>query len=419
MTGIDFSQVDLAFILDTTSSMGSYINCAKENIQKITEEIIKSEKCSLRIGLVNYRDHPPQDLTYVTEVHEFSDDINKIKQYINKTQACGGGDLPEAICCGMIDGLEKLDWRLNAVKVAILIADAPPHGLICSGDSMPNGCPLKNDPVEIAHKMAQKGITLYCAGCEPSLNPYRQFFISLCLITGGQYVTLNNAKYLTNVIIDGTREEISMEKMMAQIHNDIMREAAEKGTRVDEEELTKKVHEILNSKNNSVALKKIETGDKIEITNEIKEMSKLKNLSEIKKYASDNNVNLTTSHSFISPTPFSTSIFHSTKVSKKKREIKPKSKPTKKRLGTIKASVSLRRSLRIKELEERKKKATSLISDKIKTKRNPNLKINKKLKKDKLDDKTNVAKCISVDEEEKVDLTRARRLAKKVIARNF
>ncbi len=47
--------------------------------------------------------------------------------------------------------------------------------------------------------MAEKGITLYCAGCEPSLTPYRQFFIALCLITGGQYVPLSQANNLTNV----------------------------------------------------------------------------------------------------------------------------------------------------------------------------------------------------------------------------
>ena len=95
-------------------------------------------------------------------------------------------------------------------------------------DSMPDGCPLKNDPVEIAHKMAEKGITLYCAGCEPSLNPYRQVFTAVCLVTGGKYVSLDDAKKLTNVIIGGTREEISIEKAKAKIHNDIMREETEK-----------------------------------------------------------------------------------------------------------------------------------------------------------------------------------------------
>ena len=147
----------------------------------------------------------------------------------------------------MFDCLDSLSWRESAVKVAILICDAPPHGIGGPGDGFPHGCPDHNDPVEIAHKMAEKSITLYCAGCEPSLTPYRQFFIALTLITGGQYVPLDNAENLAKVIVGGTREEISMEKLMAQVHEEVMKEAAEKGTRVDEDELTRRIHNILNS----------------------------------------------------------------------------------------------------------------------------------------------------------------------------
>ena len=97
--------------------------------------------------------------------------------------------------------LEKLSWKADSVKIAVLIADAPAHGLGISYDSMPDGCPLKTD----------------CAGCEPSLNPYRQFFISLCLMTGGKHVSLNDVNNLTNVIIGGTREKILMEKAIANL----------------------------------------------------------------------------------------------------------------------------------------------------------------------------------------------------------
>jgi hypothetical protein len=47
--------------------------------------------------------------------------------------------------------------------------------------------------------MAEKAITLYCAGCEPSLTFYRPFFIPLTLITGGQYIALDEADSLSNV----------------------------------------------------------------------------------------------------------------------------------------------------------------------------------------------------------------------------
>lgn len=96
--------------------------------------------------------------------------------------------------------------------------------------------------------MATQGITLYTAGCEPSLGPFRQFFIALSLITGGQYVPLEDSNKLTDVIVGGAREDISMEKLMAQVHNEYMMEMAEKGTRVDEDELTKRIHKVLNSK---------------------------------------------------------------------------------------------------------------------------------------------------------------------------
>lgn len=35
--------------------------------------------------------------------------------------------------------VHTLSWRKNAVKIAILIADAPPHGLDIQGDHWPNG----------------------------------------------------------------------------------------------------------------------------------------------------------------------------------------------------------------------------------------------------------------------------------------
>lgn len=101
--------------------------------------------------------------------------------------------------------------------------------------------------MEIVHEMAKKGITLYTAGCEPHLAPFRNFFIALSLITGGKYVVLPDVSRLTDVIVGGAREDISMEKLMAQVHNEYMKEVAEKGERVNEDELTKRIHRVLNS----------------------------------------------------------------------------------------------------------------------------------------------------------------------------
>lgn len=92
---------------------------------------------------------------------------------IFRAQAQGGGDGPESICCGLHDSLH-MDWRKEATKVVILIADAPPHGLGEQIDGFPDGCPDGRDPLAIAREMASRGISIYTVGCEPALsNSYK------------------------------------------------------------------------------------------------------------------------------------------------------------------------------------------------------------------------------------------------------
>ena len=99
----------------------------------------------------------------------------------------------------------------------------------------------------IAHTMSERGITLYVAGCEPTVQKYRPYYAALCLITGGRYVPLNTADRLTEMIVGGAREDLSMERLMAKVHEEYMKEIAEKGERVNEDELTKRVHQVLNA----------------------------------------------------------------------------------------------------------------------------------------------------------------------------
>jgi hypothetical protein len=64
----DSRYLDLAFAMDTTGSMGCYIDTARNSIREIVEEIVAKESSDVRLALVKYRDHPPQDRTYVTQV---------------------------------------------------------------------------------------------------------------------------------------------------------------------------------------------------------------------------------------------------------------------------------------------------------------------------------------------------------------
>ncbi|CAF3648481.1 unnamed protein product [Adineta steineri] len=246
----DSSILDLVFVMDCTGSMGNYIASATQNIRSIVEQIVTSEKSDIHLALVEYRDHPPQDTTFITRVHDFTSKVKEMRGWLEQCNAEGGGDVPEAVADALHDVL-KLSWRPEATKICILISDAPPHGLDPSnGDAFPNGDPTGVDPIKIAREMAEKQITLYVAGVEPAIVPYRDFFMSIAYITGGQYVPMINAKLLAQVIIGGVCEEISLERLMQDAEEDINREMIKAETEgAAESEITERVNRLLVTKN--------------------------------------------------------------------------------------------------------------------------------------------------------------------------
>ena len=42
-------------------------------MRKIIQDIILSERCSLNVALIVYRDHPPQEHTFAIQVNDFTD----------------------------------------------------------------------------------------------------------------------------------------------------------------------------------------------------------------------------------------------------------------------------------------------------------------------------------------------------------
>ncbi|KAK6177183.1 hypothetical protein SNE40_015338 [Patella caerulea] len=222
----DSTVLDLAFAMDCTGSMSSYIYTAQTNIRNIVEQIVASEKSDIRLALVEYRDHPPQEITFVTRTHDFTSSVQDMKRWLDKCSAHGGGDRPEAVADALHDVL-RLCWRPNATKICVLVSDAPPHGLGDFSDTFPNGCPNNLDPMTIVRSMAEKGIILYTVGCEPSITPYKEFFAALAYLTGGQYVPLMGAKALTQVIIGGAQEEISLERWMEDVNVEVERAVEE------------------------------------------------------------------------------------------------------------------------------------------------------------------------------------------------
>lgn len=240
------SNLDLAFIMDSTGSMSPYINNVRQHIRDLVDAIVASSSTNLRLALIEYRDHKPEDLTFVTRKHDFTRSVWTMKSWLTAARASGGGDKPEAVAEAMHDAT-TLSWRNDAAKISVLISDAPPHGLVPSEDnSFPGGSPNGHDPIDLARKLAKRGITLYTVGCEPSIVPYKDFFMALAYLTGGQYIPLSVPHFLTDAIIGSAKEELSLKKFASDVQKEIKSVTAAGGT-VNEQQITQNVFNKLKS----------------------------------------------------------------------------------------------------------------------------------------------------------------------------
>lgn len=119
--------VEVAFVLDTTGSMGPLIEGAKRKIWSIATTIIdENPGAEIRMGLVAYRDIGDE---YVTKTFPLTTDIQDLYANLLELKARGGGDWPESVNEALHVGVTKLSWTEGEeiCRILFLIGDAPPH----------------------------------------------------------------------------------------------------------------------------------------------------------------------------------------------------------------------------------------------------------------------------------------------------
>lgn len=117
----DKNKVDLAFIVDCTGSMGSHIKQAQKHVRTIAETVARTA-FNVKLALVEYRDHPPQDNSFITNVHDFTHSLDEMKGWVDGMSARGGGDGPESVACAL-DNAAKLSYRKDSTKICVLIGE--------------------------------------------------------------------------------------------------------------------------------------------------------------------------------------------------------------------------------------------------------------------------------------------------------
>ncbi len=119
--------VEVAFVLDTTGSMGGLIEGAKRKIWSIATAIVDSNPdAEIRMGLVAYRDIGDD---YVTRTFDLTTDIQDLYANLLELKARGGGDWPESVNEALDVAVNRLRWTPNGDtrRIVFLVGDAPPH----------------------------------------------------------------------------------------------------------------------------------------------------------------------------------------------------------------------------------------------------------------------------------------------------
>jgi len=127
-------------------------------------------------GLVAYRDKGD---AFLTRTADFTDNLGAFQSALGRLQAGGGGDTPEALNEALAETVHGLAWRRDAVRLVVLVADAPPH--------LDYGGPQYDRDMQAA---LAKGIKLFPVGAS-GLDPSGEYvFRQLAQYTAGRFVFL-------------------------------------------------------------------------------------------------------------------------------------------------------------------------------------------------------------------------------------
>jgi len=147
--------LDLCFLIDSTGSMGPYIESVKAASLAIIDKLT-ANGAKNRFAVVDYRDNPACSYCaasddWITLVRSpFTEDANAAKDAINAIYSGGGADIPEAVFSALMftmqDTIGLGGWRKDAERHIILMGDAPGH-----------------DPEPWAGGYSQADVLAYCA----------------------------------------------------------------------------------------------------------------------------------------------------------------------------------------------------------------------------------------------------------------
>lgn len=152
------APIDIAFVLDITSSMGGPLNNLKTSISTIATEAALKSNNDYRFGLISVNEDCGGPAQNINQVLFSQNNLDEFTPKLNALQVSGGCAIPEPTDVGINSVLvgQLGAFRSNAIKMIIMITDAVPSG----GDDTETAADL-TEVTRIATLAKSKGVKIY------------------------------------------------------------------------------------------------------------------------------------------------------------------------------------------------------------------------------------------------------------------
>ncbi|MGI4869570.1 MAG: carboxypeptidase-like regulatory domain-containing protein [Janthinobacterium lividum] len=196
------SVIDIAFVVDATSSMSDEIQYLQAELQDVITQAKDSLASStLHLGSVFYRDAGDE---YVTRTTPLSANMEQTLDFIRNQRAGGGGDIPEAVDQALAVAVDELAWTDQAkARLLFLILDAPPH----------ENPQVMASLQQSIRKAASKGIRIIPIAASGTDKSTEYLMRSMALATNGTYVFLTDDSGVGNAHIKPTTDKFDVGRL--------------------------------------------------------------------------------------------------------------------------------------------------------------------------------------------------------------
>ncbi len=170
--------LDLAFVFDTTGSMGDELAWLTKEFQGIVRVAKRAAPgVNIRYGLIAYRDDGD---TYKVKNFGFTQTQSEMQRWLRSLNAGGGGDYPEA-AAEAFEAAAGLSWRRGkGERLVFHIADAPAH------DNKAKRY------LQASQALAGKNVQIFGLGASGVGKESEFLMRQASLVSGGRYIFLTD-----------------------------------------------------------------------------------------------------------------------------------------------------------------------------------------------------------------------------------